>query len=476
MHFPLRYVCMTILFFGIIISSCLPEHERITTDPDSQLRFSSDSVAFDTVFTAINSITKRLKVFNDSRNAVEISRIYLEGGSSSPYQIIVNGNTADEHRDVRLLGQDSLLILIDVTIDPMDEDNPYLITDRIQFETNGNVQDVDLVAYGQDAVFLNGEVLACNTVWTSGRPYVIYNSVLIDTLCTLTIEPGARIYSHNASYIFIQGNVIANGTPESPIEFGNDRFDENFINAPGQWGGIVLLEGSTANEFDHTRIRNARVGIYAGTPDEDDTPDLFISNTVIENMGGAEALPSGDFSILPGFGILAFDSDIRAFNLLIDNCEVQSIGHYAGGNYSYVHCTFANYSFDFFRQSGSVVLADNVILDDNTTLVNPLNVTLVNSIIWGNLVDEIDFSIADDSQNILVIENNLIRSEEFRSSLEEFNIVNTDPGFTDPENYNYRLMENSPAIDAGLPLGVTTDLDGNTRDRNPDLGPYEKIE
>ncbi|MEJ2003615.1 MAG: choice-of-anchor Q domain-containing protein [Cyclobacteriaceae bacterium] len=451
----------------------MPEQEKITTDPDAALRFSSDSVAFDTVFTAVNSITRRLKDYNDNRNAVEINRIYIENGPTSPYTIAVNGDIAQEHESIRLLGRDSLLILVDIRIDPKDEDTPFLVTDKIRFETNGNSQEVNLVAYGQDAVFINGDILDCNTTWTSDRPYVIYNSVLIDSLCSLTIEPGARIYSHNASYIFVQGSLVAGGTVDEPIVFSNDRFDDNFINAPGQWGGIVLLEGSNSNMMDHVRIRNARVGVYIGTPDENEEPDITISNAIIENMGGAEALPTGNFSILPGFGLLAFNSDVSAYNVLINNCEFQAIGNYAGGNYVYRHCTFANYSFDFFRQGAGVLFSDNLVLDDNTVLENPLNVTILNSIIWGNLPDEIEFSIGNEEVSELVFSNNIIRTEKFTESLETSNFVNTDPEFIDPEVYNYKLMETSPAIDAGLQLGIPNDLDGQLRDDFPDLGAYE---
>lgn len=476
MRRPAGHFIFAGLLIGLLAWSCLPEQEKISTDPDVRLRFSSDSVAFDTIFTAVNSITRRLKVYNDSRNAVEIGSISVAGGQSSPFSIVVNGAAAQNHENVRLLGEDSLLVLVDVTIDPADEDNPFLVTDKIMFDTNGNSQEVDLVAYGQDAVFINGEILECNTTWTADRPYVIYNSVLIDSLCTLTVEKGARIYSHNASYIFVQGSIIASGTVEEPVVFSNDRFDENFVNAPGQWGGIILLEGSHSNEMDQARIRNARVGIYVGTPDKNEIPDLVLSNSIIENMGGAEALPSGDFSILPGYGILGFNSDISAYNVLIDNCEVQSVGNFAGGNYLYQHCTFANFSFDFFRQSPGVLLADNIILADNSVLQNPLRVTMLNSIVWGNLQDEIDFSIGDQDNAELILQNNLIRTQKHRESLEEFNVLNIDPEFIDPEKYNYRLMDSSPAIDAGLPLGISTDLDGNTRNEFPDIGAYEKVQ
>jgi hypothetical protein len=138
--------------------------------------------------------------------------------------------------------------------------------------------------------------------------------------------------------------------------------------------------------------------------------------------------------------------------------------------------TGATYSFDFFRQEPGVFLADNLILPDDALLQNPLRFTLLNSIVWGSLSDEINFSIADEEASEINISQNLIRTNAFADLLDPSNLLNTDPSFEGPESYNYRLMENSPAIDQGLPIGIVNDLDGNTRDENPDLGAYEKLE
>ncbi len=42
-----------------------------------------------------------------------------------------------------------------MNINPGDADLPFIVTDSIVFETNGNIQDVDLVAWGgQNANFI----------------------------------------------------------------------------------------------------------------------------------------------------------------------------------------------------------------------------------------------------------------------------------------------------------------------------------
>ncbi|MCK5207802.1 MAG: hypothetical protein KAQ79_07275, partial [Cyclobacteriaceae bacterium] len=134
--------CFILCIVGFSIFNCKPEEETIDFDFTNGLEFSTDTILFDTVFTGVGSATKRLKVFNPSQNALKISSIKLGGGNSSSYKILVNGTEPNNSEDLLILGKDSILILIEVFIDPQDEDSPYLINDSIIFETNGITQQV----------------------------------------------------------------------------------------------------------------------------------------------------------------------------------------------------------------------------------------------------------------------------------------------------------------------------------------------
>ncbi len=474
----LRSLVIGVVILLAFMASCTPEEEKITFESDAVLRFSTDTIFFDTVFTQISTeirnVTKRFRVYNDNDNAVRISDISLAGGSESPYTLIVNGRPGSSFTDTRVLGGDSMLVLVEVSIDPQDESLPFVVEDQVNFLTNGNAQDVKLVSWGQDANFLRDSVLACNTVFTGDKPYVIYNSILVDTLCNLTIEPGARIFSHNSSFIFVRGSIHVQGTAEMKVLFTNDRFDDNFKNAPGQWGGIIFLPGSQDNVIDHAEIRNAEIGLYLGTPDDDDEPDLIVNNTRIENIGGNNVLPIGGDFVQPGFGIIAITSDLYVTNTLINNCAVNVLGNYAGGNYKYEHCTFANFSFDFFREDAAVVFSDNLVLPGNRLLVSDLSVEMYNSIIWGNLREELLISESGEVVTTIILENNLIRTEN--ADVSDGNILNEDPKFFDPRDYVYSLDTLSPAKDVGVDIGIFFDLEGNERDELPDLGAFERIE
>jgi hypothetical protein len=50
-----------------------------------------------------------------------------------------------------------------------------------------------------------------------------------------------------------------------------------------------------------------------------------------------------------------------------------------------------------------------------------------------------------------------------------------NPSFVNPDVWDYHLTSGSPAIDAGVGAGVTSDLDGEPRPQGgaPDIGAYE---
>ena len=81
-----------------------------------------------------------------------------------------------------------------------------------------------------------------------------------------------------------------------------------------------------------------------------------------------------------------------------------------------------------------------------------------------------DGGAVEGSHNILFSTEGNIDPGDFPSDL-----VNLDPLLIDPASDNYHIPAGSPAIDAGLEVGITTDLDGNPRPQGnaPDIGAYE---
>jgi hypothetical protein len=449
-----------LLLLAILASglSCSLSDQEISTNPSHTLRFSTDTIFFDTIFTEIPSVTKRLRVYNDHNSAVSVATIALADPNTS-YLITVNGTEGTAFEATNILANDSILLLLKANIGNRDSLSPYVVEDRLLFSTNGNSQEVSVFSWGQDANYLKDSVLACSTTWTAGKPYVIYDHILIDSLCTLNIESGTRIFSHLGSNIFIKGSIKVNGAADDRVLFINDRFDGNFGVYPGQWGGIVFLEGSKGNEIRYADVRNAEVGIWLGTPDDDNLADLVLENCIIENMSGS--------------GVLAFTSDLEMTNCLLNNAGQFAFGGLAGGNYALLHNTFANYGFGFFKTEPTFVVTDQLELSDGSVIAGSVNLELTNNIIWGSSTDEITLLNEAGLAFILSISNNLLRTTD--ESFGGFNnILNEDPLFIDPENFDYQLDSLSPAINSGASLGIAIDLLGKTRSNPADIGAYEK--
>src|SRR6188508_204263 len=169
-----------IILFSLVIAVSSCKKDDLLTESSAKLEFSDDTIMFDTVFASLGSTTKQLKLFNRNSQPIRVSSIRLAGGNASTYRLNVDGLTGKSFSDVEIPAKDSLFIFIEVTIDPLNASTPYIVQDSIIFETNGNIQDVDLVAFGQYAHF----IIADNVLGVSGA-FIKY--ALFDTSLNATI-------------------------------------------------------------------------------------------------------------------------------------------------------------------------------------------------------------------------------------------------------------------------------------------------
>jgi len=452
----------SLLFFAVIsiLLACEPQGEKISKNPSLKLAFSNDTVIFDTLLSARTSITKRFRIFNTNKEAIKITDIRLGKGNSSDYSMIVNGQQGALIEDQVLFGGDSLLILINVDIDPQNENLPYLVKDSIIVEWGKYSAHVKLVAWGQDATFINGDVI-CDETWTADRPYVIYNYAYVDTLCSLTIDPGTKIFIDNNAALYVRGSLKILGDSGNHVLIRNTRFDKDFKEAPGQWDGIYFLEGSKKNEINYAEIENGTYGLRVGSPDDDSDFDIQVKHSIIRHMSQA--------------GILSFTSDVYASNTLIFDAGTYLVGNFAGGNYQYEYCTFTNSPSYFINKDPSVQFSDNIIVSNNQTLVEDLSVYMSNCIIWGDGDEERLISTGGGAKIDTLFVNNIIRSADsipgnYTSQKRNF------PGFVDPATFNYQLDSLAFARDKGTTGVITTDITGKERDSKPDIGAYERFD
>jgi hypothetical protein len=203
----LKWIGGATLFVALILAFGCRKEDRILTDGDAMLRFSTDTLRFDTVFTQLGSATRILKLYNDYDQPVSIEKIELTAGSSSKFRINVDGLPGEAFEDIRIEANDSIYVFAEVTVDPDAplSESPFVITESLQFQLNGNDQQVVLEAWGQNANYVPSRfnagglaLLSCDfgeVTWDDPKPYVIYGILLIDS-CTLNLPPGTRLYVH----------------------------------------------------------------------------------------------------------------------------------------------------------------------------------------------------------------------------------------------------------------------------------------
>jgi len=365
-----------------------------------------------------------------------------------------------------------------------------VVQDSVVFLAGNSSQDVDVIAFGQDVNLINGEILK-TTHWANDKPYLVYNSMLVDSLETLTIDPGTRIHFHKRSSMLVKGTLVVNGTMELPVSFLGDRLEHQYDEYPGQWGswieydnggiyilgGIHFLNGSKDNVISHAIIKNAIKGIQCDTLANPAKPTLTISDSRIENMTVA--------------GIYAQSSTILASNCVIANCGSWCVALTLGGSYEFYHCTLSN-NFGFGTRTEPTLMLNNFFVAEGTAYVyNLYNALFANCIITGSRPMEIAFVNKVNQQPVpgqfnYVFDHCLVTVDTMNTTDESkwINVVkNVSPKFDSLTIYNrnYRLDTLSPAKDRGnlfLAKFFPLDLDGNSRllDAGPDIGAYERQE
>lgn len=480
---------LLVVSFICLLGSC--EKPGFIKNPDAMLEFSTDTVLFDTIFTSIGSTSLNFRVYNPHNQDIRIDEVFLAKGSASKYRLNINGQQARRLSDIIIPAEDSIFIFVEVTLDPNNVNDPMVVQDSIVFEVNGNIQDIDLISFGQDVNLINGQIIGTQD-WFNDKPYLVYNSMAVDTAEVLTIHPGTRIHFHQRSSMIVYGTLKVLGTLDEPVSFLGDRLEDGYDDAAGQWGayveldegglyllgGIHFIKGSSDNEIRHAIIKNAIKGIQVDSMVSITEPTLILSNTRIENMTVT--------------GIDARSTTILADNCLIANCGTHCIGLFLGGAYEFYHCTIVNNKVRGARTHPAVALNNFYVYEEQAYVYDLHNALFANCIIYGSRQMEIELWNTIDDVPVpgkfnYLFDHCLVQVDTLNTSNEEYwkgIIKNQSPGFDPDEDYignNYRLDTLSIVKDKGkieYARFFPTDLDGNSRlnDEGADLGAYERIE
>jgi len=478
-------VLLSALFF---LAGCRKD-ELFTDDPGARLVLTADTVLFDTVFTTIGTVTKRFTVRNENANAVRVD-VALEGGTPSPFRINVDGASGVAFNDVEILGGDSIFVFVEATLGAGGVNTPFIIEDHILFNTNGNEQEVLLLAWGQDAYFHKPDpgsylgILPCDAHWTNDKPHVIYGICAVDSACSLTIDAGVKVYVHGGGrlWIYREGQITANGTVLEPIIFQGDRLEAEYQDLPNQWDRIWINEGVLENKLENVVIKNALIGLQVqsywtpGQPLSDNT--LVLSNVKIQNCLTA--------------GLYTENYRIQATNLLVVDAGQYSVVLTGSGQYTFDQVTIANYWDLDIRQEPAFLLSNRFSDINGATQVRPIETsTFRNGIVYGNNGNEFKLEVDESANPLFTFERFLVRTDQptnndaghFPDQSTIFR--NVDPGFRDGPERDLRLRSTAFAKGKADPApAVLLDIDGQQRPNFgdasdgffPDLGCYEYYE
>lgn len=476
-----KYIWILILIIFTCFTSCR-KPPKFSDDTALKVAFSTDTVTFDTVFTTIGSSTRQLMIYNNNDENLKISSIRLEGGTQSQFSINVDGQSGYKFSDLEIYSKDSIFVFVRVTVNPNDLNTPFFVEDKIIFETNQNRQVVSLTAYGQNANYIIADqeikgfpkfkIIADSLQevhWTAERPYVVYGYALINSYGTLVIEPGVQIHFHDGSglWAYSEGQLRVEGTPENPVVFQGDRLEDFYIDKPGQWDRIWLMEAREGygHSINNAIIKNGFIGIQAQCFQKANRALLKIHNTIIDNH--------------TGIGIYTNLYNLQASNFVVSNCGNYAVALTGGGQYIFDQGTIANYWNKSTRTTPALFFGN--------TYQNPFDGNLYaydflfemnNCIMYGSQDDEFDTEFTAGPDTTYIFNNSILKTKRYNDVNYNECLFNTNPKFVNRES-DYHLDTLSPAIGLGNPKYSTGllqyDLDGVDRGNKPDAGAYQYI-
>jgi hypothetical protein len=462
----MRYLFVFLLVLSLIVTSCFKPDEVI--EKDFELKFSVDTLLFDTLLAQFQSPVKRLMVYNRGTKAVRINRVILSNGSGSAFQVNLDGERGSSFENHEISAKDSLFVFVSVKL-PSSATGSYMYAeDSLVFDTGSERFKVVLSAYGLATTRISsGELMDLD--WEPHTNYHVLGKAVVAQGQVLNIGEGCKVFFSADAGLGVSGSIVANGTLEAPVVFSGERMDLllkdlSYNEIPGQWQGISLKQGSKANLFNYCLIRNAKVGL-----DLEPNSEVLLENSMITNHTIA--------------CINSVNAVIDAQNCVFSNAR-KLIG-ITGGSHEFIHCTLANFYWWQTRYFPSVTIA-NFSNVEGSDLFYPLTrCNWLNCIVEGGNSSEILFEKKESVDFNYFFDHCLLRLDTFRldkaitASIRNANFFNKNAQFVNRDSLNFRLDAKSDAIDkAKTEHALRVPFDKSCVDRLtglPDIGAFERV-
>ncbi|MDW8415956.1 MAG: hypothetical protein RML92_00195 [Bacteroidia bacterium] len=466
-----------LIWFGLLllfVNSCRRE---ILAPRPGELRFSRDTVRFDSLFSTLLSPTQRLWVYNPHPHPVRIKQIWLEKGEQSPYSFIFDGRVGPLRMDYILAAKDSAQVFIRLRDTTFSDAERY---DRLLFDTESGVQSVVLrtvllAAYVYQDFGFDSAVVSL----PSDKPIVIDGFFYVGPNAHLRILPGTRLYFSGRRWesgplqgelksgMYVAGSLEVLGTSDSPVRMQGWRLEPYYASAAGQWQGLWFFPTSRQNKLLHTEILQSSIGVRIDSAGDATAAKVYMESCIISDAANYGVVAQGFCPSLPSQPIL------HAVNTLMYRCGQACMAIIGGGKHRLIHCSLLYDQGDIRRGLTSLLLTDFLRLSDQIQTY-PIDFMALNSVIWSSKEDAVSAELRSANPQQIYDHCALRQKETLPGS---GNIYPEKLGLGEAAK-RYPIQANSPLIDAGrydAAWSPTRDLAGRLRDQHPDIGVYEYI-
>ncbi len=304
------------------------------------------------------------------------------------------------------------------------------------------------------ATYVEGTIMQ-DTDWTLvDSPFILSNSITVQSGVTLTIEPGVQVRFGGNFTLTVNGRIIADGTDERRIQFTSNSLNPSM----GDWETILI---SNADNSSITRciIEYGTNGVTL------ESGSLTLQNSLIRFNSNGTVINGGDATIMDNeiTGNTACGVNVAGGQITMQNNTVNANGdgiELVGNLTGNVSITQNNVMLN--NQNGIVLGADSYF---NTVIVqNNISSNVDGFLVTSNTSTYITRNRISNNTNGIYYENGNSHQTNFNDIYNNtvgMNVYSSAPPLTVNATYNYWGDETGPFHSSLNPYGKGNKVGGD---------------